>query len=123
MKSIQELNALREQARASMNLDGEDANAIRVVVGLATCGIAAGATPVFTALQEAVEQRKLNNVNVIQTGCIGMCQFEPIVEVLVPGQEKVTYGRVTPEVAARIAEEHLAGGTPVADYTIGNLMK
>ena len=95
----------------------------RVVVGMATCGIAAGARPVLNAFVEEVAKRHLNGVTVTQTGCIGMCQFEPIVEVMMPGKDKVTYGKVTPEKVERIIVDHLVNGNPVAEYTVANLMK
>ncbi len=123
MKTIAELQAIRDKARASMAIREDQENAVRIVVGMATCGIAAGARPVMNAFVEEVAKRHLENVSVVQTGCIGMCQFEPIVEVLVPGKEKVTYGKVTPEKVARIVADHVVNGNPVAEYTIGNLMK
>ena len=123
MKSIAELQALRDKAREKMTVREGTHDGIRVVVGMATCGIAAGARPVLNAFVEETAKRHLNQVAVVQTGCIGMCQFEPIVEVLVPGQEKVTYGKVTPEKVARIVADHLVNGNPVAEYTIANLMK
>ncbi|MBR7092795.1 MAG: NADH-quinone oxidoreductase subunit NuoF [Clostridia bacterium] len=122
MKSLAELQAVREKARNRMALNGNAPDHVRVVVGLATCGIAAGARPVLDTITQEVEKNHLTNVTVSQTGCIGMCQFEPIVEVLVPGKEKVTYGKVNAEKAARIVAEHLVGGKPVAEYTIGSLM-
>ncbi|MDW5299338.1 MAG: NADH-quinone oxidoreductase subunit NuoF [Sedimentibacter sp.] len=94
-------------------------NEIRIVVGLATCGISAGAKPVLSALAEEVEKRNLKNVQVVQTGCIGMCTYEPIVEVYVPGKEKVTYIYVDTKKAKRIFEEHILHGTVVSEYTIG----
>ena len=90
-----------------------------VVVGMATCGIAAGARPVLTAFLEEIEKRDLKNITVAQTGCIGVCRLEPIVEVYVPGQEKVTYVLMTPEKVARVVGEHLINGKPVTEYTIG----
>ena len=87
---------------------------------MATCGIAAGARPVMTALLEEVSKRSLNNVVVEQTGCIGVCRLEPIVEVFVPGQEKVTYVKMSPDKVAKIVTEHIVNGNPVAEYTIGN---
>ncbi len=123
MKSIAELQALREKAREKMTVRDGSQDGVRVVVGMATCGIAAGARPVLNAFVDEVAKRRLEQVAVVQTGCIGMCQFEPIVEVIVPGQEKVTYGKVTPEKVTRIVADHLVNGNPVAEYTIANLMK
>jgi NADP-reducing hydrogenase subunit HndB len=123
MKSLAELQAIRDKAREKMSLRDGAQEGIRVVVGMATCGIAAGARPVLNAFTDEVAKRHLTNVTVTQTGCIGMCQFEPIVEILVPGQEKVTYGKMTAEKVARVVADHIVNGNPVAEYTIGNVMK
>ena len=123
MKSLEELRALREQMQDKMNLRSENADTIRVVVGMATCGIAAGARPVLSAFVEEINKRGLKNVQVTQTGCIGVCRLEPIVEVYVPGQEKVTYVKMTPEKALRVVNDHLVNGNVVAEYTVGSLMK
>ena len=97
----------------------EGVNSVRVVVGMATCGIAAGARPVLNALVEGVNKEGLTEkVTVSQTGCIGICQLEPIVEVFEPGKEKTTYVKMTPEKAARVIEEHLKNGNVVNEYTI-----
>jgi NADP-reducing hydrogenase subunit HndB len=119
MKSIEELRAVRENMQGKINLRQGNDNKIRVVVGMATCGIAAGARPVLSALVDEVNKRKLSNVVVSQTGCIGVCRLEPIVEVYEPGKEKVTYVRMTPEKAAKVAMEHLVNGQVVTEYTIG----
>ena len=123
MKSLEELKALRESMQSKMNLRKEDSDTIRVVVGMATCGIAAGARPVLNAFVEEVGKRNLKNVQVTQTGCIGVCRLEPIVEVYVPGQEKVTYVKMTPEKVGRIVTEHLVNGNPVTEYTVGAYME
>ena len=120
MKSIAELEAIKKKVLDNVNLRKEREDGIRVVVGMATCGIAAGARPVMTALLEEVSKRNLNNVVVEQTGCIGVCRLEPIVEVFVPGEEKVTYVKMSPEKVAKIVTEHIVNGKPVADFTIGN---
>ncbi len=118
MKSLEELAQIRERMKNKVAL--REANGdIRVVVGMATCGIAAGARPVLNALVEAVAKEKLDNVTVTQTGCIGMCRLEPIVEVFVPNQERVTYVKMTPDKVPEIVEQHLKGGKPVTKYTIG----
>ena len=96
MKSLAELKALREKARDSVIMRHENPDNIRVVVGMATCGIAAGARPVMTAFLEEIKKRGLDNVRVTQTGCVGLCRLEPIVEVFVPGKEKVTYVKMSP---------------------------
>lgn len=119
MKTLEELNAIRDRMQNQLAARHmvEDRN-IRVVVGMATCGIAAGARPVLNKLNEEVAARKLQHVTVMQTGCSGMCKLEPIVEVFVPGQEKVTYVHVTPDKAARIIDEHIVNGNVVAEFTI-----
>lgn len=119
MKSMEELKAIREKMQKQLNLRQDDPNAIRVVVGMATCGIAAGAKPVLNAFLEQVQIHNLKNVTVSQTGCIGVCRLEPIVEVFVPGQEKVTYIKMKPEMVAKIVNDHLVNHTPVEEYTIG----
>ena len=119
MKSLEELRAIREKMKQQMDLRGPNEDHIRVVVGMATCGIAAGARPVLNAFLEEVAKRQLNNVTVSQTGCIGVCRLEPIVEVYVPGQEKVTYVKMTPDKVASIVSEHLVNGRVVEEYTIG----
>ena len=123
MKTLAELQAIRDKAREKMTVRGNNEEAIRVVVGMATCGIAAGARPVLNAFVDEVAKRHLNNVTVTQTGCIGMCQLEPIVEVYAPGKEKVTYAKVSPEKVARIVADHLVNSNVVAEYTVGSLMK
>ena len=119
MKSLEELRLLREQMQQKLSIRNSDDNTTRVVVGMATCGIAAGARPVLAALVEEVSKRQLKNVVVTQTGCIGVCRLEPIVEVFVPGQEKVTYVKMTDEKARRVISEHLANGQVIEEYTIG----
>ena len=115
MKTIADIKAIR----GTMQKTVEDSKVIRVVVGMATCGIASGARPVLNALAESVMNKKLENVAVVQTGCIGLCQYEPIVEVLAPGKEKVTYVHMTPEKAEEVVEQHLVRGQVVAKYTLG----
>ena len=119
MKSLEELAKIREQMKSKMALRDGD-NAIRVVVGMATCGIAAGARPVLNTLVEEVNKENLTGkVTVTQTGCIGICQYEPVVEVVTPGHEKVTYVKMTPEKAVRVVNDHLVNGNVVSEYTIG----
>ena len=118
MKSLDELRAIKEQMKTKIGIRNDDKAKIRVVVGMATCGIAAGARPVMNAFIDEVGKRNLLNVVVAQTGCIGMCRYEPIVEVMRPGEEKVTYVNVKPEMAARIVADHVVNGKPVVEYTI-----
>ena len=118
MKSLAELAAIREKMKDKVVLR-EGTSETRVVVGMATCGIAAGARPVLNAFVEGVNREGLaSTVTVSQTGCIGICQYEPVVEVFAPGKEKVTYVKMTPEKAAEIVEKHLKGGKVIADYII-----
>ncbi len=124
MKSLEELLAIKEKAQAELKArDAEGNDGIRVVVGMATCGIAAGARPVLKALVDEVAKRNIQHVSVTQTGCIGMCQYEPIVEVYVPGKEKVTYVEMTAEKAQKVVAEHLVNGKPVIEYTVGAVTK
>ncbi len=118
MKSIEELEAIRQKTLDTINLRKEHSGT-RIVVGMATCGIAAGARPVLTAFMDEVARRNLQHVVVAQTGCIGVCRLEPIVEVYKPGEEKVTYVKVNPDMVGRIITEHIVGGNPVVEYTIG----
>ena len=91
---------------------------------MATCGIAAGARPVLNAFVEEVDKASLNGkVAVTQTGCIGICRYEPIVEVYRSGEEKVTYIKMTADKAKEVMEKHIKGGKPVVEYTIGNIEK
>ena len=123
MKSLEELKALRDKMQGSVTLRNESEAGTRVVVGMATCGIASGARPVLTTLSNAVAEKKIEDVAVTQTGCIGLCQYEPIVEVFQPGKEKVTYVKMNPEKAMEVVEKHLIGGNPITEYTIGAIMK
>lgn len=118
MKSLAELQAIKEKMKNSVVLR-EGGETVRVVVGMATCGIAAGARPVLNALVEGVTKEGLSEkVMVTQTGCIGLCQYEPIVEVFEGGKEKVTYVKMDAQKAARVVEEHLKGGKFVTEYTL-----
>ena len=116
MKSIQELQAIKEKMQKMINpRETTDDSDVRIVVGMATCVIAAGARPVLNKLSDEVLSRGLHHVKVIQTG---MCRYEPIVEVFVPGQEKVTYIHMTPEKAVRVINDHIVNGNVVQEYTV-----
>ena len=118
MKSLAELAALRDKMKDKVVLR-EGSAQIRVVVGMATCGIAAGARPVLSAFVEGVNEAGLaSNVIVTQTGCIGICQYEPVVEVYEAGKEKVTYVKMNPEKAKEVIEKHLSGGKVLEEYII-----
>lgn len=120
MKSLAELAAIREKMKDKVVLR-EGSGEIRVVVGMATCGIAAGARPVLNAFVEEVSKAGLaEKVTVSQTGCIGVCQYEPVVEIFEADKEKVTYIKMTPEKAAEVVEKHLKGGKAIQEYTISN---
>lgn len=124
MKSLAELQAIRDRAKAQLDLRKENPNAARVLVGMATCGIAAGARPVLNAFTEEITKRGMtDSITVTQTGCIGICQYEPVVEIEVPGEEKVTYVKVTPEMVPRIVNDHLVNHNVVTEYTIGAIKK
>lgn len=118
-KSLAELKEIREKMQSQMNIRKEDGDGIRVVVGMATCGIAAGARPVLAALVDEVGRRNLTNVKVSQTGCIGVCRLEPIIEVFEPGKDKVTYVKMDADKAKRVMSEHIVNHRVVEEYTIG----
>ena len=118
--SIKELTEIRDRMKNQVTVR-EGGNRFRVVVGMATCGIAAGARPVLSAFVEGVSKEGLSEkVTVSQTGCIGVCQYEPVVEIFEAGKDKVTYVKMTPEKAAEVIEKHLKGGNVVQEYTISN---
>ena len=117
MKSLEELMAIKAKMQDKVSVRTSSGD-IRIVVGMATCGIAAGARPVLTAFSDLVQEKGLSNVSVTQTGCIGLCMYEPIVEVYEPGKEKVTYVKMTADKAAEVVNLHLEGGKVVTKYTI-----
>lgn len=123
MKSLEELAAIREKMQSKVKIRENSDAPIRIVVGMATCGIAAGARPVLNKFVEEIEKRNLKGVMVTQTGCIGICQYEPVVEVYVPGQEKVTYVKMTPEKAVRVVNDHIVNGNVIEEFTIGAVAK
>ena len=119
MKSLEELMAIKAKMQDKVSVRTSSGD-IRIVVGMATCGIAAGARPVLNAFVEGVSEAGISDkVTVTQTGCIGICQYEPVVEVFEKDKEKVTYVKMTPEKVAKIVTEHLVNGQVVTEYTIG----
>ncbi|ADD02106.1 conserved hypothetical protein [Thermoanaerobacter mathranii subsp. mathranii str. A3] len=119
MKSIEELEKIRKETLERINLR-KDRSGVRIAVGMATCGIAAGARPVMMAILDELSKRNVTDVIVTETGCIGMCKLEPIVDVYVPGQEKVTYVKVDEKKARQIVAEHVINGHPIREWTIEN---
>ena len=120
MKTLEELQEIRNRIFNQVDMRQDNNDKTRVVVGMATCGIAAGARPVLKAFSDGISENNVTDVVVAQTGCIGMCRLEPIVEVYVPGEEKVTYIKMTPEKAEKVIKEHLMNKKIVTEYTIGN---
>ena len=119
MKSIEELKAIKAKMADKVAVRSSTGD-IRIVVGMATCGIAAGARPVLNAFVEGVSEAGISDkVTVTQTGCIGICQYEPVVEVFEKDKEKITYVKMTAEKAKEVIEKHIKGGEVVAEYTIG----
>ena len=118
MKSLEEFKAIRDRMKGEIGMRSEDKTNTRVVVGMATCGIASGARPVLNLLANEVQSRNLTNITVTQTGCIGLCQYEPIVEIYEPGKEKITYVKVNEEKAMDILEQHLVRGQALDKYML-----
>lgn len=121
MKSLAELNAIKEKILQEKAEKADKGQETKILVGMATCGIMAGAMPVMTALMQEVEKRQLKNVVVSQTGCIGLCNYEPIIEVLVPDMPKVTYINVSPERAIKILNDHVVNGHVIQEFTVDNM--
>ena len=120
MKSLEELMAIKQKMQDKVAVRNAENDNVRVVVGMATCGIAAGARPVLNAFGEGVNEAGLaTKVSVTQTGCIGLCQYEPIVEIYEKDKDKVTYIKMTAEKAKEVVEKHLKGGKVISEYTIG----
>ncbi|HZJ56828.1 MAG TPA: (2Fe-2S) ferredoxin domain-containing protein [Clostridia bacterium] len=122
MMTLKELEKIRQKTLDSVNLR-KDRSGTRVVVGMATCGIAAGARPVLTAFLGEIQNRNLKHITVTQTGCIGVCRLEPMVEVYLPGEDKVTYVNMSPEKVKRVVSEHLVNEQVVQEFTIGAVEK
>ncbi|WP_312422897.1 (2Fe-2S) ferredoxin domain-containing protein [Anaerospora hongkongensis] len=120
MKTVEELKKLREQLQSQNRIRHNDG--IRIIVGMGTCGIAAGAREIVTAVMEEISRRKMENVTIQQTGCIGMCEKEVLVDVVRPGEPRITYGKVTPNAVARIISEHVVNGRIVEEYVVGKIM-
>lgn len=118
MKSLAELKAIRDRMQGQLGMREEGEDQTRVVVGMATCGIAAGARPVLNKFAELVQERGIKNTVVTQTGCIGICKYEPIVEIYEPGKPKVTYVHMDAEKAEEVVNRHLVGGQVVKEYVI-----
>jgi len=118
MKTLQELEEIRKRTLDKVDIRKGNFEK-RIVVGMATCGIAAGARPVLAAFIEEVNKRSLKDVSVSQTGCIGVCRLEPMAEVYIPGEEKVTYVKLTADKVAKIVSDHIVNGKVVTEYTIG----
>ena len=122
MKSLEELRAIKAKMQNNVQLRGveDDESVVRVVVGMATCGIAAGARPVLNKFIEEVQNRGLKNILVTQTGCVGMCRLEPIVEIIAPTGEKTTYIKMDEAKAVKVVHEHLVNNKVVEEYTVAH---
>lgn len=119
MKTVEDLKRMREQFQAQTKL--RHAGGIQIIVGMGTCGIAAGAREVMSAILDEIARRKLQDVTVRQTGCIGMCEKEVLVDVVRPGEPRITYGKVTPATVGKIIGEHVVNGRIVDDLVVGKI--
>ncbi|WP_312516477.1 (2Fe-2S) ferredoxin domain-containing protein [Anaerospora sp.] len=120
MKTVEDLKRLREQLQSQNRIRHNDGT--QIIVGMGTCGIAAGAREIVTAVMDEIAKRKLDNVTVQQTGCIGMCEKEVLVDIVRPGEPRITYGRVTPSAVARIITDHVVNGRIVEEWVVGKIM-
>lgn len=119
MKTIEDLRRLREQVESQTKL--RYSTGTRIIVGMGTCGIAAGARDVMAAILSEVAKRGLEDVSVTQTGCIGMCEKEVLVDIIRQGEPRITYGQVTPEAIPRIIAEHVVNGRIVEEMIVGKM--
>ncbi|HQA55146.1 MAG TPA: (2Fe-2S) ferredoxin domain-containing protein [Synergistaceae bacterium] len=119
IKSLEDLRKIK--AESQLQTKARKSNDTQIIIGMGTCGIAAGAREVMTAVLEELAKRNLNNVSVLQTGCIGMCQKEPLLDVVRPGEDRVTYGPVSPSDVPRIIAEHLVNGNIVEDLVVAKI--
>jgi NADP-reducing hydrogenase subunit HndB len=117
IKSLEDLKRIREEALEKRKVKTESGVA-QVTVAMGTCGIAAGARDTMKAILNYIETNNVSGVVVTQTGCIGMCEREPIVQVTIGEQPKVTYGKVTPDIAERIMKEHVQAGKTVSEFVV-----
>ena len=117
IKSLEELKRVREEALQKKQMKAAAGN-VQVIVAMGTCGIAAGARDTMKSVLSFIETNNLSGVSVTQTGCIGMCEQEPILQVVIGENSKVTYGKVNPEVAEQIMKQHVQNGTPVKNYVL-----
>lgn len=117
IKSLDDLKRIREEALEKRKVKSSTMG-VQIIVGMGTCGIAAGARDTMKSILGQIETKNLSGIIVSQTGCIGLCEKEPIVQVVIGDSPKVTYGKVNPEVAARILEDHVLNGKIVEDYKI-----
>ena len=117
MKSLDELKKLREKAQETIRLR-EQTEGTKIIVGMGTCGIAAGAREVMLALVDELQKKNLSDVVITQTGCAGLCEKEPLVEVIRPGEPKITYGYMTPEKARQMITSHIVNGQVIGEYVI-----
>ncbi len=117
MKTLKDLEELRKKAQESTRLR-ESSEGTKIVVGMGTCGIAAGARDTMSAVMDEISKRDIEDVSITQTGCVGMCEQEPIVEVARPGLPKVTYGHIDAEKARKIIAQHIVNGQIVGEWVI-----
>ncbi|GAB1470776.1 hypothetical protein MASR2M66_16540 [Chloroflexota bacterium] len=117
IKSLEELKRVREEALAKKQMKAAPGN-VQVIVAMGTCGIAAGARDTMKSVLNFIEAEHLSGVTVTQTGCIGMCEQEPIVQVIIADQAKVTYGKVNAEIAKQIMKQHVQDGAPLKDHVL-----
>lgn len=115
--TLEELDKIKEENLQKVN-QGRDRKSIRITVGMGTCGIAAGALQVYETLQAEIEKQELKNIDLVKTGCVGVCRLEPLIEVIKPGEEKITYVKVTPNKARAIVQQHIVGGRAIEEFTI-----
>jgi NADP-reducing hydrogenase subunit HndB len=114
--TLEDLRKLREEKKRALNKRDIEGKNVQIIVGMGTCGLAAGAKDALDSFLKTIDENDLDNVAVTQTGCMGLCYVEPTVEVIVEGMPNVIYGKVDAAIAARIVKEHVMNKQMVSEY-------
>lgn len=117
IRSLEDLKRIQGKALTKRKIK-ETSGTVQVIIGMGSCGIAVGARKILKTVLDYIEKNHVENVSVIQTGCIGLCSQEPILQVIKGGSGKTSYGKVSPEIAEKIMKSHVVQGNIFQDNII-----